>query len=223
MTICETDPAWWAIVLSYCMITCFTAGIGVREGALDTISSMVALSELTLNGFAMVTVAMLACQVYWVYSQVQRWSKAMAPTVLEHGSSAGAPPLGPKARSWSLHPVASTCIAVGAICGTVGTLGFGIASTTLHPHAHVRFAASSFIGSILYLCGFAVLASSARSGARVHSLTYAVCLIGVSISSLVSLAAGYPFWHEYILVTALHFAALALTIPMEHRLLYYIL
>jgi hypothetical protein len=183
------------------MVLGFTVGIGLRDGTFDTVSAMVARADLTLHGFAMVTVAMVACQAYWVYTQLQRWG-------MLHRQAGG---------GWSKHIVASTCIALGSLGGIVGSLGFGIVSTNLEQEQHLRFAGIAFSGSLLYLIGFAYLSRKAET---VHSSNLGIFWIVLGICCLVLLAYDGEFWWEYILVTALHVAALALTIPMEHRIFY---
>jgi hypothetical protein len=149
----------------------------------------------------MVTVAMVACQVYWVYTQLQRWGYL-------HRQAGG---------GWSKHIVASTCIALGSLGAMVGSLGFGIVSTNLKQEQHLRFAGVAFSGSLLYLIGFAYLSHKSD---QVHSIGLGIFLIVLGTCCLVLLAYGGEFWWEYILVTALHAAALALTIPLEHRIFY---
>jgi hypothetical protein len=233
MTVCETDPAWWSIVVSYCMVFGFTVGIAVRDDLpLDTISTLVAREPLTLHGFAMVTVAMVACQIYWVRSQVQRWGK------LHKGELVGQPkgvatleadprldPRIPTTDGWSQHPVASTCIALGSVCSVVGSLGYGIVSTNLEPEQHERFAGVAFGGVFLYLVGFAYLGFTVRWTKKRAVQSYwtlgtGTALLVLSAICLYQLAKGDEYWWEYILVSALHGGALALTVPLEHRIFY---
>ena len=99
----------------------------------------------------------------------------------------------------------------------VGSLGFGIVSTNLEPDQHLHFAGVAFGGVLLYLVGFAFLGKIQE-----HQLARelgAVLLI-VSAVCLGQLANDNGFVWEYILVSALHGGALALTVPLEHRIFY---
>ena len=222
MTVCETDPAWWAIVISYSMVLGFTVGVGLSSQPWDTISAMVAREELTLHGFAMVVVAMVACQVYWVRSQLQRWGKLHKHNKLVVQEKAVAAleatdPRIPTQKNWSKHPLAATCIAIGSVCSVVGSLGFGIVSTNLKPDQHLHFAGVAFGGVLLYLVGFAYLGKNQE-----HQLArdLGAALLLLSAVCLWQLAKDEKFWWEYILVSALHGGALALTVPLEHRIFY---
>ena len=227
MTVCETDPAWWAIVISYSMVLGFTVGVGLSSQPWDTISSMVAREELTLHGFAMVVVAMVACQVYWVRSQVQRWGKLHNGKLVEQKDNVVPvrlpDPRIPTQGNWSAHPLAATCIAIGSVCSVVGSLGFGIVSTNLEPDQHLHFAGVAFGGVLLYLVGFAYLGQNqelAPERAKQLSRGLGTALLILSAFCLWQLANDEKFWWEYILVSALHGGALALTVPLEHRIFY---
>lgn len=218
MAVIETDDAWWAIVVSYCILLGFTVGIGLRDNSWDTISSMVARSELTLTGFAMATLFITACQIYWVKSQFTRWSS--------------------NGVKWTLVPLESTLVTVGIIMSVVGTLGFGVVSTKLLPDEHLRFAATSFIGVLLYQLGIALLSvyndqlAKAPQGSALHNLSFWIARkhpqphspwVGlvfwtIGVVSLVMLGQDKPYWWEYILVTSLHVSALAFTIPPAQRI-----
>jgi len=208
------------------MVFGFTVGIAVRDDLpLDTISTLVAREPLTLHGFAMVTVAMVACQIYWVRSQVQRWGKLHKGELVGQQDSVTMSPLPdpriPTTDGWSQHPVASTCIALGSVCSVVGSLGYGIVSTNLEPEQHERFAGVAFGGVFLYLVGFAFLGREAKAKATsVNSFWTGTVLLVLSAICLYQLAKGEKYWWEYILVSALHGGALALTIPLEHRIFY---
>lgn len=218
MIVCETDPAWWAILLSYSMILGFTLGVGLSSQPWDTISTMVAREELTLHGFAMVVVAMVLCQVYWVRTQLQRWGKLHKHNKLKAvGPPEATDPRIPTQGHWSAHPLAATCIAIGSVCSVVGSLGFGIVSTNLKPDQHLHFAGVAFGGVLLYLVGFAYLGANQE---HQHAKGLGAGLLLASAVCLWQLANDKQFWWEYILVSALHGGALALTVPLEHRIFY---
>lgn len=201
MAVCETDTAWWAIMLSYLMISGFTIGIGLRDKSWDTVSDMVARADMTLHGFAMVTILVIICQGYWLFSQIQRWTK--------------------RVKSWYEHPIPSALIGIGAVCSTVGAAGFGIVSTTVSEDQHLQFAAVSFVGVLLYLFGIGLLTVHLRSDdPSPHSPEQGACWWALAVLSLILLALDYPFWWEYVLITSLHLSALSFTIPMSHRLFF---
>ena len=192
MAVVETDRAWWAVVLSLCTLVGFTIGIGLHDDSWDTISSMVARRELTLTAFAMATFLITVCQVYWLVSQVSRWQ--------QHNVTA--------------PPVVSTLLVVGMLMSIVGTLGFGVVSTKLLHDEHLRFAAVSFIGVLLYQLGIAWLsifntpdATSLGSSARgtitkwvqvghasTHSPRLGVAFWSIAVASLIMLGLDEPFW-----------------------------
>ena len=200
----ETDPAWWAIVVSYSMVLGFTLGIGLRDDSWDTISSMVARAELTLHGFAMVTVGMLGCQLYWLRVQIERFTQATRT----------------RTEPWLGDPIASTCIALGALGSTIGALGFGIVSKNLSEDDHIRFAGVAFCSVLLYLFGFLKL--SLRKESKVHGSRAAMGWLALAALSLVLLWQDQGYAWEYVLVTALHGGALALTYPNAQPILYQI-
>lgn len=208
MVYVETDPAWWAIVVSYSMVLGFTLGIGLRDNRWDTISEMVARADLTLHGFAMVTVSMLGCQVYWIRLQIERWTKKPADGAVKSSAP------------WLRHPFTTACIALGAIGSTVGTLGFGIVSRNLSKEDHIRFAGVAFTSVLLYLLGFFKLSVASVATTTPHSSRAAALLLALAGLSLVMLWQDKGYGWEYVLVTALHGGALALTRPNAHPILY---
>lgn len=208
MVYCETDPAWWAIVVSYSMVLGFTLGIGLRDNRWDTISEMVARADLTLHGFAMVTLAMVVCQVYWIRLQIERWTKKPA----EGAVKSSAP--------WLTHPFTTAFIALGAIGSTVGTLGFGVVSQNLSNEDHIRFAGVAFTSALLYLAGFLALSKQTDRSDTPDPLHAATFLLALAAVSLVMLWQDKGYGWEYVLVTALHGGALALTRPNAHPIFY---
>ena len=205
MAVIETDTAWWAILLSYLMLVGFTVGIGLRDNDWDTVSDMVARADRTLHGFAMVTILVIICQVYWVYTQLQRWVKRL--------------------NGWKTFPFQLFLIATGTAASVVGTAGFGIVSTNLSADQHYNFAATGFSGVLLYLFGILLLefssyAPASEDAPAPHSRTFGALFWAVAMMSLIMLGLDEPFWWEYILITSLHMSALAFTIPMHHRLFY---
>lgn len=210
MVYVETDPAWWAIVVSYSMVLGFTLGIGLRDNRWDTISEMVARADLTLHGFAMVTVGMLGCQVYWIRLQIERWTEKPADGAVKSSAP------------WLRHPFTTACIALGAIGSTVGTLGFGIVSRNLSKEDHIRFAGVAFTSVLLYLVGFFALRHQTPRDDTSHSSHAAALLLVLAALSLVMLWQDKGYGWEYVLVTALHGSALSLTLPNAQPILYQI-
>lgn len=210
MVYVETDPAWWAIVVSYSMVLGFTLGIGLRDNRWDTISEMVARADLTLHGFAMVTVGMLGCQVYWIRLQIERWTEKPADGAVKSSAP------------WLRHPFTTACIALGAIGSTVGTLGFGIVSRNLSKEDHIRFAGVAFTSVLLYLVGFFALRHQTPRDDALHSSHAAALLLVLAALSLVMLWQDKGYEWEYVLVTALHGSALSLTLPNAQPILYQI-
>ena len=222
MVVIETDPAWWSIVVSYMIVSGFVIGIGLRDGSLATVSSMVARSPFTLHAFAMATLAIVACQMYWLHTQLERWAK-------------------PDFRFWYKRPVALTLVVIGAVGTTVGTLGFGVVSTDLSETKHIRFAATSFVAVLFFELGILLVAVEDTPYAKVAKeqpskpaaqpiaeeypgepryMDTAVIMWILAVVSLVLFGLDEPYFWEYILITALHACALSVTKPLPHRIFY---
>lgn len=86
----------------------------------------------------------------------------------------------------------------GFACSLVGAIGFAGISTARSKATHWAFAALAFAGMLVYLW-------TMHSGDCPPLRVAAVCLV--------ALAAGGPYWLEYILITALHVAAYLHTPP----------
>ena len=195
------DPLWVAAMTPFLICLMFGAGAcGADPKNCATISEVVVRYPRLLNGFSMACFAVLLSQVYYTRFLLSRYTRKVLPP-----------------QNGLIHfRVAQGVVAAGLAFAFSGTIGFVLNSVNVDNDAHSVYAGMAFIGTLVYLMGFMLLGS--QIGHSSADLWRALAAWVVSALSLSLLAAGLPYWLEFVHITASTVCALMLVPPETHAL-----